>query len=775
MTAYVPWKITGPTAGLVKNREEFLLPDDAYPVLQNAYVWRERIKRKQGCELLGRLQRNFTAVSIGNSPASTLWSSAPDSIFSLVTPAITDTNKEIIPGSVILTDGTDTFTDQGNGILIRTPGNTTNNSINYINGRFILNRSVAGANPFTASFSYAPGYPVMGCRVREDNNSQTNESVFFDQVYAYNFNTTINSFEEFLPGTTWTGSNSQFFWTTNYWIDKDNFKIFWATNNKDPIRYTNGQPATNWIDFAPQINLAGTLLVNALIMIPFRGRMVAFNVSEGNINPGRPFTNRIRWAAIGTPFTTVNAIVTAVNVNAWRDDIRGQGGFLDIPTSEDIVAVGFVRDNLVIYCETSTWQLRYTGRSIAPFQIEKVNSELGALSTFSIVQFDTSLVGFGSRGIVECDSYKSNLIDIKIPDLVFEYQYENEGPTRVQAIRDFQKRLAYWTFPSVPSDSDLTGGIFPDQRLVYNYENDSWALFNDSYTALGTYQEQSSRTWLNTHIPWIRANFSWIDNPFQTPICVGGNQQGFIEKLDQETTNDISLSITGIFSDNIAPTVITVVNHNLSTGTIIEIYNIPTQVPDYTALNFLPTIPYNNVFSVIVIDPNRLQLMKYNPASDQYDLAQLDPSAIYPGGGKIAIRDNFYIQSKKFNFIDEGQSIQLGYLDILMDSSGNDGDDTAGAISLNVYLDYNDNETSNTLPNNSDSFFNVSIPTSQSSLSTTGGNKFWQRAFCNTRANFLTLVYTFSNSQMAGVSQSNNVQIDAQVIWIRKGGRLTQI
>ena len=53
MLAYKPQRIVGNTTGLVQSRENFLIADDAYPVLENAFVWRERIKRKQGFELLG--------------------------------------------------------------------------------------------------------------------------------------------------------------------------------------------------------------------------------------------------------------------------------------------------------------------------------------------------------------------------------------------------------------------------------------------------------------------------------------------------------------------------------------------------------------------------------------------------------------------------------------------------------------------------------------------------------------------------------------------------
>ena len=425
---------------------------------------------------------------------------------------------------------------------------------------------------------------------------------------------------------------------------------------------------------------------------------------------------------------------------------------------------------LVIYCERSTWQLRYTGRSIAPFQIERVNSENGSQSPFASVQFDTSLVTIGDKGILECDSYKAELIDIKIPDLVFKFQSTNNAVVRVQGIRDFINRLAFWTITQASANS-----VFPTQRLLYNYENDSWALFNDSLTALGTYQPQSSRTWLNTHIPWIECNFPWIDNmPASVPAIVGGNQQGFIEYLDQLTVNDVSLYISAITGNTTTPTVITSPNHNMATGFVIGISGIPSAT-GYSNLN-------GCIFGIIVLNANTFQLMKYNASEDQFSTPQLDLPATYVGGGLINIRENFTITSKKFNFLDEGQSIQLGYIDVLTAATGKDN---PGAFSLNVYLNYDDSNVSNTLPDNNinginpptaDDFFNTIVPTVPSSFAVASeGTKFWQRVYCPTRANFVTIQYTFSNAQMNGIEQQLPIQIDAQVLWIRKSGRLTQL
>lgn len=886
MAGYSPVKITGMSSGLVQSREEFILPDDAYPTLENAYVWRERIRRKKGYQLLGRLQRQIT-ITITLTAGS----------FNLITGIPLETTATIALGSISLVGDSDgsTYTDPAmNGILVATGGTGTGGTINYVSGLITINGG--GTETLTGTINYFPGLPVMGIRTRELQNSAFDQTIFFDQIYAYIFNPNTNSFQEFIPGTTWNAhggnvSATDFFWSTNYWSSNGTSpftsppgtKLFWETNNTgqfgglaDPPRITDGTIWVNWYTqagatFTPQpwirintdpITTNPIYLVNWLSMLPFRGRMVVFNTWEGNnAIVAQNFSNRIRWSTIGNPFIAFTAGPPAAG--SWRDDIRGQGGFLDIPTSEDIISIGFVRDNLVIYCERSTWQLRYTGRSIAPFQIERVNSELGGEGPFSAIQFDTSLVGIGDKGIVECDSYKSERIDIKIPDFIFEFLNENNGPFRVHGIRDFINRLAYWTIPyesGYDARINPVDQIFPNRRLVYNYENDSWALFTDSITTLGNYQPQSSRTWLNTPLRWIRCNFSWINSqPAQIPSIVAGNQQGFIEFLSNDiTTNDVSLYISGITANVTSPTVITCPNHNLvsTSGTnstkdipyIIEISGIPIGTP-FANLN-------GGIFGISVIDQNTFYLYTYDPDTQQFSAGQLDdfivtitnitnahpgvvttsaPTTLvtgnevtlynvtgmtqvngntyvitvidsthfsigvdtttfgtytgggtvqfpYIGGGLINLRDNFSIISKKFNFLDEGQSIQMGYLDILMSASE---PNNPGAITLQVYLDYNEDDTSNTLPKNQisnnsptpipDTFFNSTIPTTTSSLNSKGGTKFWQRVFCPTRANFLTLQYTFSNAQLAGQEQEQDIQIDAQVLWLRKGGRMTQI
>jgi hypothetical protein len=242
---------------------------------------------------------------------------------------------------------------------------------------------------------------------------------------------------------------------------------------------------------------------------------------------------------------------------------------------------------------------------------------------------------------------------------------------------------------------------------------------------------------------------------------VGGTQQGYVEYLDQQTTNDESLVITAITGNTTTPTQLTSPNHNLQTGAVIEVISIPAGTPFATSLN-------GKIFGVIVNSANTLLLNIYDPSTGQFSTPQLDAPAIYIGGGQICVRDNFRIISKKFNFIEQGQNVQIGYIDILMETV----DD--GAISMNMYANYDDDSPVNV----NNSFFNTIISTApnyigqgapSSGLTSSKSN---QRVFCASRGNYLTIEYTFSNAQMNGIEQERTVQIDMQVVWHRPAGRI---
>lgn len=745
---YKPTYIKNYNVGLVQGREEMILPEDAFPTLYNAYIWRERIKRKQGGKLLGRLQRVITLTAYAS--------------LNLLSPF--NVESSLAPGTMNIIDkNLDVWTDPlSNGILNK--NGVPTGTVNYATGVLVgpvLNLS--------GTFGYFPNLPVMGVRPRELTNQPIDQTVFFDTKFAYIFG--LTSFTE-LPSatpTTWTGNDYNFFWTTNFWINEaTNQKLFWVTNfsgtGGDPLRYYDGSTWTAFSNPANgQINAGATsYFTNALCIVPFRGRLVAFNTLEGpNLAGSTQYSNRIRWANIGNPLA----------IDAWRDDIQGKGGFLNIPTNEDITLVTFVRDNLIVYCENSTWQLRYTGRTIAPFQIEKINSEFGSYSTFSGIQFDTSSLAVGDKGLTECDSFKSERFDIKIPDLIYSFNQNNNGAIRIQGARNFPLRLAYWIYV----DQNFPNAVYPNRRLVYNYENDSWAIFNDSFTALGQYQPPNSARWLDYPPPsisntWQECNFSWSNRPANTFLVAGGNSQGFILLLDQQVSNDVSITIKNITGNTITATVINSPKHNLSNiqefqydlPTIIQITGLVPTDPFYATLN-------NQIFGVKVVDGDNFAIYKYNIASDLFDSPQLNPPSTYLGAAQASLRDNFNIVSKKFNYLEQGQKYQLGYIDILTDAT------SKGEFTLNVYVDYNDDTSSNnpTVGNARDSFFNTIIPTNALQQSVKGGSKNMQRIFCATQGNFITLQYFLSNTQMIGEPQQSDVQIDVQTIWSRPAGRIS--
>lgn len=235
--------IVGPiNNGLHSDRTAFVIDNDSFPTLLNAYQWRGRVKRKRGTQFLGRLTRIFNSASTAYIAAANSTLTLSLGAQNLITGFSLQTNSSIVPGTVTINDTTasKTYTDPAkNGILTASGGSGT---INYATGAIVINSGAS--HVITAAFSYYPDLPVMGF---EDYNigNQTPINIAFDTTYAYSVSTitppsviydvgffknpSANAFDSNpqKPVDTplnWNGQDYQQFWTTNY------EGAFWATN-----------------------------------------------------------------------------------------------------------------------------------------------------------------------------------------------------------------------------------------------------------------------------------------------------------------------------------------------------------------------------------------------------------------------------------------------------------------------------------------------------------------------------------------------------------------
>lgn len=840
MAKYEPLKITGFETGLVQERENFILVSDAFPVLENAYVFRERIIKKGAKRGIGRLRRVLTAQALANLAGSPytvadLLGASGIGVRSVAPPAISETNAEIECGSVVITfdlgGGNETIIEDaaGDGVLTLQSGSGdtmgfTTGSVNYVTGALSASFAAPAAVTVQIDFNYFPGLPVMGIRSRELSAINLEDVIAFDRKYAYG--RTSGAWQEYIAGTTWRGSDSDFFWSTNYWVDASNNNLFWVTNftsgtNGDPIRYTNG---TTWTTFAPAITSTQSLF-QARLMTPFRGRMVVADTWEGVTGGGLAtavqFRQRIRWAQIGSP----------LNADSWRDDIRGKGNFIDIPTSQEIMSLGFIGDKLIIFCERSTWELRYTGRAIQPFDVERINTQLGSGSPLGTILFPKDVKTIGDKQITSTDGFDVTPIDIKIPDLTLDIENDNNGHLRIHGIRNYTRRVAFWCYPF--SGAGEFQAVYPSRRLLYNYEDDSWAIFKDSYTCFGFRWEGSDLTWEDVgDLTWEEFTGTWVGLQAGEPIICGGNQQGYVHDVDQIGSNDASLSIHAISSDGVTPTALTIPNHNLATNDVIRIENIPSGTDYADTLN-------NMKFQVVVSDSNTITLMQLDRAitaidisgaptlvistpdttglfeggtvtirgvtgtqqlnnksytatnvtgnsfeiqqaspvaftgggiwtvegsTGQFSIEQIDAAGLtYVGCGEVSVMDNVSIVTKKFNKLDEGKKIRVGFIDALFTAT------VSGAVGVHAFWNYQDTPSND----GTDTFFNVNVSTASQFTDAAGVDRHFRRIYTNIQGDFIQFQFKMNDEQMASDAGESDLEIHALIIWQAVAGRLT--
>lgn len=696
--AYDRFLIAPVNNGLDTSLRPWLTPDDSFQQLTNAYTFRGRIRKRFGSILMGATQTLVT------SPLNSRLRVMVDTTDAMgdSTPALT------VPGGVYAVGqsfsiGNEIFTVNVTGVsaVMLTTGASTTHTYNTTTGAFVF----MGAAALTAVYFY-PALPVMGLTNYENDTINNQPSFAFDTRFAYQFLTT--AWERSILGIppTWHGDNADFFWATNWaGITSDQLVMFvsnfqahlglglvtddpiWAYSLQfavpgwQPFSYspdalinpTNQQPYTV-TQTTPKAT--GTTILSyvqtARIVLPFKDRLILLNTIENNalgatpfdlanrtttgVTPGnyltstnKQFVNRCRYSHNGSPFAD----------NAWLEPgfvyrpsllvatvVADGAGYIDAPTDEEIISADFIKDRLIVYFERSTWELAYTGNQILPFVWQKINTELGSESTFSIVPFDKVVLGIGNVGVHACNGSNVERIDNLIPDEVFAIKNKEEGVVRTAGIRDYYTEMVYWTFPTNDAQSSQ---VYPNRILVYNYKTGSWAFNEDSITTWGYFEQQLDRTWATTDQLWEEADFTWTSGVVQAQFrqVIAGNQEGYVFIILPDYGRNARVLQISDITTVAGRTRLLIIDHNLKEND----YIIIETAQGIVGLN-------DHIYQVSFVDNNTVELVP--PDSPPYATY----TGTYTGGGTVARVSNIQIKSKQWNpYVDKGRSFFLAKID----------------------------------------------------------------------------------------------------------------
>lgn len=573
-----------------------------------------------------------------------------------------------------------------NGIEV--PFDPTNIGMQY---KFIVSVTlVAGGPPATANLQITAHGLVVGDFVFI-NEVLTTTGINFQTGYVITVtdaNNVIVEFPDATIATNGTGGIAQYL-TSRSDITKDCIRWYDGDPTNGSLVAPGFSPGHGWVNFMPPLSEFGGFsvgdaprgqyyLVGAKMLVSFKDRLIALGpVIQTSASGSQIYLeDTIIYSQNGTPFYTAsftgnpvfaNTVFTPLLVPdnqiasapAWFEDQTGFGGFIDSGLDETLSTCGSNEDALILGFEITNVRMLYTGNDIVPFNLFAINSELGSTSTFSTINMDQGVITRGNRGYTITSQTASQRIDLNNPDQVFQINNRNNGTERFTAQRDFLNEWVYFSYPS--NQEDITNYRFPTETFLYNYRDNSWAIFKESYTTYGSFKKLTGFTWAtvgNTYPTWSSWNDPWDagNSTLLQERVIGGNAQGFVMIRAEGTGEGSSLAIKSI-SGNL----VTSPDHCLDNGDYIVISGV---------VGTIGTEVNGKVFSVVNPSLNSFSL---NPA--------IQGLGTYFGLGVIKKMYVPLIQSKQFTPAwNLAKKTRIGVQQYLLSSTPN------AQITLYIYL-----------------------------------------------------------------------------------------
>jgi len=648
--SYTPYLIANFSTGLEKRLQPWLIPDDAQEDLFDGFVYRGVMSKREGYNY-------FATGEKGGAPyresriVHTLTAVAP------TTGAINGINRtftftataQIARGSVVVTGSNPVQVLTDNGVGGFTGAGT--GTINYITGAISVTFTLAPivASTVLLTYSFMPGNPVMMVATYI-TSANVKELIVADTQYINRYNAANNTLVD-ITTTPYTGNKFQFFSWVNY-ADATSVPRLIFTNNFDVVQQYDGTVVGAYVynmlttDAVP---VAVTAL-KALWAVDMKDRLIFLRTTENGV----VYPKRIRISGTGA------------NSDDFRTSATG-AGVIDIPDGSWIQGAAFNRDDLIIFTETSTWVMKYTGNDTTPFVIDKIDESRGSDAAFSAITYLNRTSAASRRGLIISDGYRVERQDDDIPDFTYKEVDGTNFPLcfagTVDADRDH-----FLIYP--PPKSETSKRI-----LCTNYEEDNYSTYRLPLSCMGTFTTPPGITWndLLIYPNWeafaaVYGNWNSFGFDASIPFSVGGGQNGEIWRLAVTESEDNPVRIYNITVIDASTIEVTTDFNNFRKNEASNANSDPNLSADYiylTAIGGMQEVNNQQFPIVSIVSPNVFRL------DVSTAIVPATSFTAYTSGGEATRVIPFEALFKKFNpFADQDKKVRCGWLYMYVDSSG---------------------------------------------------------------------------------------------------------
>jgi hypothetical protein len=530
-------------------------------------------------------------------------------------------------------------------------------------------------------------------------------------------------------------------------------------------------PGKGWVNFCPPLSKniysiadlppAQYYLAGARLIFPFKDRLLFFGpvVQSSSLAPVY-LQDTVIWSQNGTPFYTAsftgdpslantdfNELLVPLNQTAtppaWWLDQTGFGGWKQLGLDKPLLTCTNNDDVLILGSPAGKVRCIYTGNDLNAFEFYFISTELNTSSTFSAVNLGIGVFERGDRGITLTTQRVSDRIDTPILDQNMEINLLDRGAERITAERDFINEWIYLTYKS-----NQNRWVYPTQTLQYNYRDNTWGIFNESYTTYGQFRRQTGFTWAT--VGTVYPTWGEWDNPWNAgastllaPEVIAGNQQGFVFFRDDGTDESPSLYIQSIAGGG----VVTCPDHCLNENDYIVIEG----TFGITGLN-------GNIFSVANPTQNTITLNPIPTTTGTYIgsglikrmYVPMIKTRQFPTAWAIGRKTRLGVQRYLFSKTARGQVQILIFLSQVNSNPFNIPPEKFGNNTPLVYT-----TTLQTCYESGSSLFNNTLMSINSGNNQSTQAQMWHRMNTSLKGDTVQIGITLSDAQMRDVTFSN--------------------